>query len=904
MLIHRPPIFVASRAIPSTTLALLLTVVTTAFGQTTGDTEACCGPFSIGCADIVPAKCDLVGGISLGPGSQCAVDDPCFLQGGLACCIDNKCVNNVPLFFCHNEGGEPQEPGVLCGDLECGSNIQACCLDPMADLNCGDTEPEFCLEIGGTPAGDGTSCHMDDPCDVAPRPCCFDDGSCIDFIPPAHCEHDGGTPQPTGSTCEDAQCVEAPEACCGPFAVGCADFAPSECKLIGGEPVGPGSECHVDDPCFFDNPPACCSGDVCNEHVPPFFCQYKGGVPQEPGVACADIECGSNDQACCLMGSIGIFCNDLPPDDCLDFLGTPAGPNTSCAVDDPCDITPRGCCLPIGVCVLEPPARCVVQGGVPEEIGVGCDGIVCPVLTEACCFGGAGVPCQDRLPGQCILDGGESAGPDTRCSVDDPCDGDRRACCQDEFCFFVTPGVCKFDGGVVQPAGTTCDDVQCGEPTEACCINLPAAHPCEDLPRNDCFAMGYTPLGPGTSCMDDVQTCLKMELTEACCFDPQGALGCADLSADFCLEVQGEPAGLGTSCSVGDPCDFAPRACCIPDGTCQFLDPQTCVEFAGGVPQESGSTCDDVACGQAPEACCISPLAALFCVNVPPSMCPDFMGRSAGPGTECFTDDPCDFFPRACCLPDGGCLFLDPQSCAEGAGGVPRESGVTCDVAECLAQSPEIVHLDSAEHGTFPCSGFIDPRQESTNGLDIDLGITSASILFNRRVFGSPDGTKLTPANFIMTETGGGDPPIALGVFPTDDIPERVIVLWDRPITPGEWTTIVADVYSKQGFPIKSVGHLGPGVDEPDRIDVAFLPGDIDQNGLVSPVDLFVFRRIANGLCATNDCPSCDGQLAMTDIDRDGELSPLDLFRYRQLINGLGNATQAWGGQFLTNSQP
>lgn len=848
--------------LPRLSILSLLFCTATTFGQSTGETEACCGPFAIGCADFPPSQCKDIGGDPAGPGTQCEVDDPCFFEMGLACCDDGECFDNVPPFFCREGGGVPQEPGVSCKDADCDPNIQACCLDPLAALNCGNAEPDFCIEIGGTPAGNGTQCDVDDPCDTAPRPCCFDDGSCNEFLPPAFCELDGGTPQPVGLTCKEAQCGQATEACCvRRIAQFCIDIPPNECLDFGGESAGPGTQCAIDDPCEFI-PRACCLPDGTCTILEPLFCaEAFGGVPQEPGSTCDDVVCDDTPQACC-FGPIAEFpCVDAPPNQCINAMGEPAGTGTECFADDPCDTKARACCLPDGSCAFFDPHTCAeIANGEPQEPGTTCDDVECgDEAPEACCISPiAALGCVDVPPSLCPDFLGEPAGPGTQCFVNDPCDFEPRACClPDGGCAFLDPQSCaEFAGGEPQESGTTCDDVECEKAPQACCIKPIAEFQCVDVPPS------------------------------------------------LCPDFLGEPAGPGTRCFVDDPCDFEPRACCLPDGGCSFTDPQTCAEMKNGEPQEAGTTCNDVDCGEVPEACCISPLAALFCVNVPPSMCPDFKGKPAGPGTECFVDDPCDFIPRACCLPDGGCAFLDPQSCAEVAGGDPQESGTACQDVVCIGTAPEIVHFDSVDHGTFPCSGYIDPRAESNNGQDVNQGIRSASILFNMRVFGSPRSDKLIPANFVMTETGGGDPPVVLNVFPTDDVPERVIVLWDRPLTPGEWTTIRAVVFSLQGLPIKSLGNLGPGEDEPDRIDIASLPGDVDQSGIVTPIDLFVFRQIANGLCKEGVCPDCDGQLSFSDINRDNNLSPMDLFRYRQLINGTGNATQSWDGQFLSEPQP
>ena len=98
----------------------------------------------------------------------------------------------------------------------------------------------------------------------------------------------------------------------------------------------------------------------------------------------------------------------------------------------------------------------------------------------------------------------------------------------------------------------------------------------------------------------------------------------------------------------------------------------------------------------------------------------------------------------------------------------------------------------------------------------------------------------------------------------------------------------------------ESCGDAGPGVDEPDRVDVAFLPGDVDQSGLVQPLDLLRFRQIVFGTFSPPQGTSED----FIDTDRNGELEPLDLLRFRQLVQGTGSATQAWAGAMLDAPRP
>ena len=132
-----------------------------------------------------------------------------------------------------------------------------------------------------------------------------------------------------------------------------------------------------------------------------------------------------------------------------------------------------------------------------------------------------------------------------------------------------------------------------------------------------------------------------------------------------------------------------------------------------------------------------------------------------------------------------------------------------------------------------------------------------------------------------------------------------VTVHLERIITLKEWTTIVADVEDLKGKRIVSYGNLGERGDEPDRIDVGFLPTDTDQSGEVQPFDLLRFRQIYGGI----DPPAAGIDADYVDMDRscpeDPCISAFDLLHYRQLINGVSPpATQEWSEKTMNNPRP
>ena len=123
----------------------------------------------------------------------------------------------------------------------------------------------------------------------------------------------------------------------------------------------------------------------------------------------------------------------------------------------------------------------------------------------------------------------------------------------------------------------------------------------------------------------------------------------------------------------------------------------------------------------------------------------------------------------------------------------------------------------------------------------------------------------------------------------------------DRPITLQEWTTIRADVVDTVGNPITNDGDLGEGVAEPDRLDIAFLPSDLNQDAQVTPRDLinlwqFLMRNSFHNACV---------DILYFDIDRDGVMpEPADSIRFKQMISGTPPATRNWTLAQLNSMQP
>ncbi len=212
---------------------------------------------------------------------------------------------------------------------------------------------------------------------------------------------------------------------------------------------------------------------------------------------------------------------------------------------------------------------------------------------------------------------------------------------------------------------------------------------------------------------------------------------------------------------------------------------------------------------------------------------------------------------------------------------------------------PHIVHMTGHLGHTRPCTGYIDPRLESDNGTTVNMGVDKLTVVFSEPVF-APGGAPVGPADFVVTETGAAGTPNPVAAV-TQVNPITYDLDLTRIITLQEWTTVRAVVEDGTGNPISNMGDLGPGTPEPDRIDLAFLPCDIDQDGLVEPQDLIRLRQFLTAGLYHNACADD----LYFDIDRDAIMpEPQDLLRFRQMIAGTPPATRSWSLQTMNHPQP
>ncbi len=238
-----------------------------------------------------------------------------------------------------------------------------------------------------------------------------------------------------------------------------------------------------------------------------------------------------------------------------------------------------------------------------------------------------------------------------------------------------------------------------------------------------------------------------------------------------------------------------------------------------------------------------------------------------------------------------------------------NENGIP-DACECAydASAPQLDHERMCAEGgaDFPFEqavvpgGYIDPRLGSFDNRTPQLSLDAVTLIFTEPVYdvsstsGGDRQGELAIASFSVNQTGDGDGPSVTRIVIDSEDPTRVRVEFDRAIAWREWTTIVANVEDRCGRRIASIGDAGPGVSEPDRIDIASLPGDFDQDGVVAPFDLLHLRRL---ILDSNfvDCPSRN---LLADVDRNGVVESADLLRFRQAV------APFWSGQRMNHDQP
>jgi hypothetical protein len=214
---------------------------------------------------------------------------------------------------------------------------------------------------------------------------------------------------------------------------------------------------------------------------------------------------------------------------------------------------------------------------------------------------------------------------------------------------------------------------------------------------------------------------------------------------------------------------------------------------------------------------------------------------------------------------------------------------------------PHIVHAAGLEGQTRPCTGYIDPLMES-DGSGADLGVDQLTIVFDEPVFGSGD-SKLDLADFVVKETGDARPPDIVEITGLDKERTAYRLTLDRTISLQEWTTVKAVVADECGHLIIDGADLGPSGGESDRIDIGRLPGDLNNDGVVSPKDLIEFRRFLAAGEFRHDCGYPEDYV---DFNRNGVIGEVvDWLRFRNILDGAAPyASRPWAGERINHPQP
>jgi hypothetical protein len=236
-----------------------------------------------------------------------------------ACCFADGTCEDLARETCVERGGTPQGDGTSCSMARCPQPAEACC---FADGDCEDLARGTCLDRGGSPRGDGTRCSTTS-CPQPTGACCFPSGSCRDLTA-TDCVRQGGTPRSIGSRCATTECPQPEEACC--FADGgCEDLERDTCMERGGSPRGDGTRCWTTS--CPQPTEACCFADGSCTDTTAAACRARGGTPRGTGTSCNEVRCPREMQACCLPSG---GCADETADDCRARGGVPQGKGTCC----------------------------------------------------------------------------------------------------------------------------------------------------------------------------------------------------------------------------------------------------------------------------------------------------------------------------------------------------------------------------------------------------------------------------------------------------------------------------------------------------------------------------------------------------------------------------------------------
>lgn len=128
-------------------------------------------------------------------------------------------------------------------------------------------------------------------------------------------------------------------------------------------------------------------------------------------------------------------------------------------------------------------------------------------------------------------------------------------------------------------------------------------------------------------------------------------------------------------------CSSAAGACCLPDGTCDFISPEDCANQQGEF-QGAAVSCASITCDPLVGACCTT--GPLACTNTTIGPCQISGGTWLGSianGFDCNAGDPCNLQGLGACCVGEGCFQLSSPDCAS-AGGSYKGLGTDCATSE------------------------------------------------------------------------------------------------------------------------------------------------------------------------------------------------------------------------------
>ncbi|HKQ47305.1 MAG TPA: dockerin type I repeat-containing protein [Phycisphaerae bacterium] len=215
-----------------------------------------------------------------------------------------------------------------------------------------------------------------------------------------------------------------------------------------------------------------------------------------------------------------------------------------------------------------------------------------------------------------------------------------------------------------------------------------------------------------------------------CCDDRP--LSCCT-SDGFCIDL---PPGT-TTCPTGEapfegPCG-PPQACCLPDGSCQTIDPRCC-EQRGGTVMPAGQTCSPQ-----PQACCIDTPNGQSCIVVDPLCCVVIYNGVVNPAFNHCADTDGDGIPNACQPPPDQCE-VDPLTGRCRQSHCPNPNHI-CQ-PKCVRVDPatgQVLAIEVCEcMPTSKCHAELTPPPVVANCF----GNCPAPQICQRTITPNPDGTE------------------------------------------------------------------------------------------------------------------------------------------------------------------